>query len=156
MRLRLTVNGTPVERDADPGMRLIDLLRDGLGLSGTKEGCGKGQCGACTVLLDGEAVNACLVLAGQCGGREIRTVEGLDGEEGLPQAFLEEGAVQCGYCTPGMLLSARALLDADPDPGEETIRRAIAGNLCRCSGYARIVRAVRRAAGPPGSGGEGA
>ncbi len=127
---------------------LVDFIRDGIGLTGTKVGCGIGECGACTVLLDGEPVNACLVLAATIDGKALTTVEGLaDGElSGLQQAFIEAGAVQCGYCTPGMLLSAKALLDSNPAPTEDEIRKAMSGNLCRCTGYEKIVRAVDKAA----------
>lgn len=127
---------------------LVQLLRDDAGLIGTKEGCGEGDCGACTVLLGGVPVNSCLVLASEADGKEILTVEGLSREWGLhplQQAFVEEGAVQCGYCIPGMLLSAKALLDENPAPTEADIRGAIAGNLCRCTGYVRIVQAIQSA-----------
>jgi len=127
---------------------LVQLLRDDAGLTGTKEGCGEGDCGACTVLLGGVPVNSCLVLASEADGKEILTVEGLSREWGLhplQQAFVEEGAVQCGYCIPGMLLSAKALLDENPAPTEAEIRGAIAGNLCRCTGYVRIVQAIQSA-----------
>ena len=136
--------------DVPPAMRLIDLLRDELGLIGTKEGCSQGECGACTVLVDGKAVDSCLVLAVQVRDREVLTVEGLasDGElDVLQRTFLDHvGAVQCGFCTPGMLMSAKALLLAEPDPTEAQIRSALAGNLCRCTGYSAIVRAVKQAA----------
>ena len=127
---------------------LVQLLRDDAGLMGTKEGCGEGDCGACTVLLDGEPVNSCLVLAAEADGKEVLTVEGLSREwdlHPLQQAFVEEGAVQCGYCIPGMLLAAKALLDENPSPTEAEIRGAIAGNLCRCTGYVRIVQAIQSA-----------
>ncbi len=127
---------------------LVQLLRDDAGLTGTKEGCGEGDCGACTVLLDGEPVNSCLVLASEADGKEVLTVEGLSREwelHPLQQTFVEEGAVQCGYCIPGMLLAAKALLDENPSPTEAEIRGAIAGNLCRCTGYVRIVLAIQRA-----------
>lgn len=129
---------------------LLDVLRNELGLTGTKEGCGTGSCGACTVLLDGRAVNACLVFVAEVQGRSVTTIEGLAvaGElHPLQQAFMDEGAVQCGFCTPGVILSAKALLDETPRPTESQIRRAIAGNLCRCTGYDKIVRAIRRASG---------
>lgn len=128
---------------------LVQLLRDDAGLTGTKEGCGEGDCGACTVLLDGEPVNACLVLAAEADGKEVLTVEGLSREwelHPLQRAFVEEGAVQCGFCTPGMLLAAKALLDENASPTEIEIRAAIAGNLCRCTGYVRIVQAIQKAA----------
>jgi aerobic-type carbon monoxide dehydrogenase small subunit (CoxS/CutS family) len=127
---------------------LVQLLRDDAGLTGTKEACGEGDCGACTVLLDGEPVNSCLVLATEADGKEVLTVEGLSREwelHPLQQAFVEEGAVQCGYCIPGMLLAAKALLDENPSPTEAEIRGAIAGNLCRCTGYVRIVQAIQSA-----------
>ena len=149
-KLDITVNGVKRSLKIAPNLRLLDLLRDELGLTGTKEGCGIGECGACTVLLDGQAVNSCLVLAGQCAGRQVLTIEGLsDGEKlhPLQQAFLDHGAVQCGFCTPGMILSAAALLRDNPSPSEEEIRVAISGNLCRCTGYTQIIEAVQSAAG---------
>ncbi|HEV8547166.1 MAG TPA: (2Fe-2S)-binding protein [Candidatus Limnocylindrales bacterium] len=150
---RLTVNGDPVEVDA-PGMRrLLDVLREDLGLTGTKEGCGEGECGACTVVLDGAVVDSCLVPICQVDGSDVRTVEGLaaDSPEGavldpLQQAFLETGGAQCGICTPGMLMSARAYLDAGGGANEDAIREAIAGNLCRCTGYTKIIDAIALAA----------
>lgn len=149
MTIHLTLNGAPAALDAPPLTRLLDALRGPLGLTGTKEGCGEGECGSCTVLLDGEPVNACLVPVGQCDGRSVVTVEGLarDGHlTPLQDAFVTEGGAQCGICTPGMLLSAQALLDARPDPSDAEIREAIAGNICRCTGYQRIVDAIRLAA----------
>jgi carbon-monoxide dehydrogenase small subunit len=150
MQLLLKVNGMTYEVDAPPTARLLDVLRDQLGLTGTKEGCAEGECGACTVIVDGRAVNACVMLAVQARGREVLTVEGLadDGQlDLLQQKFVEYGAVQCGYCTPGMLLSAKALLMANPVPSEQDIRIALAGNLCRCTGYSAIVAAVKAAGG---------
>lgn len=147
--LSLVVNGRKHRLKIAPNLRLIDLLRDELRLTGTKEGCGVGECGACTVVLDGEAVNACLVLAGQCEGREVVTIEGLKrgGElHPLQKAFIARGAVHCGFCTPGMIMSAHALLRKNPHPAPEEIARQIAGNLCRCTGYAQIVEAIRAAA----------
>ncbi len=149
MQIEFTVNGHKRCLEACPSMRLLDLLRDRLGLTGTKEGCGEGECGACTVIMDGMAVNSCLVLASQVDGREIITVEGLarDGElDLLQQKFIQAGAVQCGFCTPGMLMSAKALLLKNPHPTEADIRQALAGNLCRCTGYSKIVEAVKSAA----------
>jgi aerobic-type carbon monoxide dehydrogenase small subunit (CoxS/CutS family) len=147
--LRIKVNGNDVECMARPNSTLLDLLRDELGLTGAKKGCGEGDCGACTVLLDGVPVSSCLVLAMQADGREVLTVEGLE-EHGrlhpLQQAFIDLGGVQCGFCTPGMLLSAKSLLDVNPDPSEREIRMALAGNLCRCTGYQKIVEAVSAAA----------
>jgi len=150
MQLLLTVNGMQHEVEARPTARLLDVLRDQLGLTGTKEGCAEGECGACTVIVDGRAVNSCVMLAVQARGKEILTVEGLahDGElDLLQQKFVEYGAVQCGYCTPGMLMSAKALLMGNPVPSEQDIRIALAGNLCRCTGYSAIVAAVKAASG---------
>jgi len=145
----LTVNGADYPVQLDPHASLLDAVRDELGLTGAKEGCDDSECGACMMLLDGEPVNACSYLALQTAGRAVTTVEGLadDGElSPLQRAFLEEAGVQCGFCTPGMLVSATALLARQPDPSEEEIRIALSGNLCRCTGYDGIVRAVRRAA----------
>lgn len=144
--IKLTVNGQPHELETRPDIRLLDVLRDELNLTGVKEGCSEGECGACTVLIDGEAVNSCLVLVGQVDGANITTIEGLkNGEElhPLQEAFIKAGAVQCGYCTPGMILSAKALLDKNPDPSIEDIKKGISGNLCRCTGYKKIVEAVK-------------
>jgi aerobic carbon-monoxide dehydrogenase small subunit len=149
MRIELKVNGQAAELDVPPMMRLIDLLREELRLTGTKEGCGEGECGSCTVLLEGVAVNACLVIASQVHGKEVVTVEGLC-EDGrltpLQECFIVHGGAQCGICTPGMLISAKVLLDERPEPTEDEVRTAIAGNLCRCTGYQRIVESVLRAA----------
>jgi aerobic carbon-monoxide dehydrogenase small subunit len=149
MKISLVVNGSPREVDLPPLTRLLDALRGPLGLTGTKEGCAEGECGSCTVLLDGDAVNACLVAIGQCEGRHVTTVEGL-GAAGhlspLQRCFIDEGGAQCGICTPGMLISAEALLARNPDPSEVEIREGLAGNLCRCTGYQRIVESVRSAA----------
>jgi carbon-monoxide dehydrogenase small subunit len=153
MLLEFTVNGVRRSLEVDPALRLVDVLRDRLDLTGTKEGCGEGECGACTVLLGGRAVNSCLVLALQVQDQEVVTIEGLskDGQlDPLQQAFIDEGAIQCGYCSPGMLMSSKALLSRVPHPSEPEIRTAIAGNLCRCTGYEKIVRAVQRVAGAPG------
>jgi aerobic carbon-monoxide dehydrogenase small subunit len=147
--VRFSLNGDPVEVGVRAGETLLQALRERFGLTGTKQGCDLGDCGACTVLLDGEPVLSCLMLAADAEGHSVVTIEGLSqGEQLHPvqKAFLDEGAVQCGYCTPGMVLTATALLDANPDPTDVEIRRAVSGNLCRCTGYTKIVRAVRRAA----------
>ena len=146
--IQLTVNGEPVEAAVEPNRTLVQFLREDLGLTGTKHGCGLGDCGACTVILNGKPVNSCLVLAVQAAGGEVVTIEGL-AENGvlhpLQQAFVDHGAIQCGFCTPGMILSAKALLDANPKPTEPEIRTAISGNLCRCTGYQKIVQAIQEA-----------
>jgi carbon-monoxide dehydrogenase small subunit len=152
--LALSVNGAKQQVEAHPAERLVDVLRYRLGLTGVKEGCGAGQCGACTVLLDGRPVSSCLVFAGDAVGHEITTIEGLAAEgqmHPLQQAFVKHGAVQCGFCTPGMLLAAKALLDENPAPTEEEIRRGLAGNLCRCTGYRKIIEAIQSVAGAPGA-----
>lgn len=144
--IRLTVNDTPHEVAVEPNTTLVDLLRGQIGLTGTKKGCDLGDCGACTVLLDGKAVNSCLVLAVQANGRAVQTIEGLETAAGLhplQQAFVERGAVQCGFCSAGMILSAKELLDRTPHPEEAEIRRAISGNLCRCTGYQKIITAIK-------------
>ena len=147
--INFIVNGKPVTLETEPDRRLLDILREDLHLTGTKEGCAEGECGACTVLLDGEAVHSCLTAAIQLEGREVTTIEGL-AEMGaldiIQTCFVEELAIQCGYCTPGMIMSAEALLRKNPDPTEDEIRLALSGNICRCSGYVQIVRAVKRAA----------
>lgn len=148
-QLTFNINGEERTAELNPSMRLLDVLRDVFGLTGTKEGCGEGECGACTIIMDGKAVNSCLVLAGQAVDAKIITIEGLSPEgelSRLQQAFTEAGAVQCGFCTPGMIMSAKALLDKNPHPTEEEIKVAISGNLCRCTGYQKIVKAVRIAA----------
>jgi carbon-monoxide dehydrogenase small subunit len=145
----LTVNGTSYPVELDPHVSLLNAVRDEIGLTGSKEGCDDSECGACMMLLDGRPVNACSYLALQAEGREVTTVEGLAGDEEvgpLQRAFLQQGGVQCGFCTPGMLVSATALLRDNPDPTEEEIRIGLSGNLCRCTGYQGIVRAVRQAA----------
>jgi carbon-monoxide dehydrogenase small subunit len=149
--LELVVDGVRLATAVtDPGRSLLRVLRDDLGRTGTKEGCDDSECGACIVLVDGRPVNSCSYLALQAAGRQITTVEGLAAPDGelspLQRAFLEGGGIQCGFCTPGMLISAMALLESDPDPDEEAIRDALAGNLCRCTGYQPIIRAVQRAA----------
>jgi carbon-monoxide dehydrogenase small subunit len=149
MILRFRLNGRPVEVDAPPGRRLLDLLREDLGLIGTKEGCGEGECGACTVLVDGKPRLSCLTLAIQVEGKEVLTVEGL-AQSGklhpLQEAFIETAGVQCGFCTPGFLMAAYALLLENPNPTKEEVREWLSGNLCRCTGYEQIVEAVLRAA----------
>ncbi len=144
--LTMRLNGEEVTIEVKPDALLVDVLRGELELTGTKEACGAGECGACTVLLDGDPVTSCIVPAGKAQGREVLTVEGLasGGElHPLQKAFIEYGAVQCGYCTPGMLMSAKALLDRNPHPSEEEIKEAISGNLCRCTGYVKIVEAIK-------------
>ncbi len=148
-RILARVNGEPVEFLAGPTQTLLDALRDELGLTGSKEGCGSGDCGACSVMLDEALVCSCLVLAPEAEGRQISTIEGMANGSSmhpLQQQFLEHAALQCGFCTPGFLISAKALLDKNPDPSESEIRYALAGNLCRCTGYDKIVRAVQDAA----------
>ena len=149
MSLRFTINGVDREVEAHPMRRLLDVLREDLRLTGTKEGCGEGECGACSVIVDGEVINSCLVPACQVQGSSIITVEGLarDGRlDPLQRAFLECGGAQCGICTPGMLIAARALLDVNVRPTRDEIKEAIAGNLCRCTGYTRIIEAIEHAA----------
>ena len=151
----LTVNGREWRLEVEARETLLDALRERVGLTGTKRGCEIGECGACTVLLDGRAVNACLVPAPQADGRSVETVEGLatgGGLDRLQASFLDHDAVHCGFCTPGMLMSARELLARDPAPEETAVREAIAGNLCRCSGYQQIVDAIRDAGGAPAGG----
>jgi carbon-monoxide dehydrogenase small subunit len=152
--VRFTVNGREVELRVHPMARLLDVLREELGLTGTKEGCGEGECGACSVLLDGELVNSCLVPVAQVAGAEVRTIEGLarDGElHPVQRAFVEHGGAQCGICTPGMVMAAVALLAEHTQPSEEQIRTGLAGNLCRCTGYMKIFDAVAAAAGSSAS-----
>jgi aerobic-type carbon monoxide dehydrogenase small subunit (CoxS/CutS family) len=147
--IHFSLNGVEVRVSVRGHERLIDILREQLGLTGTKEGCGQGECGACTVIVDGRAVNSCLYPAPEIEGKSILTIEGLQGPDHrlsrLQQAFVDCGAIQCGYCTPGMILSAQALLETNPDPSEEEIRESLAGNLCRCTGYKQIVEAVKAA-----------
>jgi len=148
LQLVMTVNGRPASVAVHPFARLLDVLREDLGLTGTKEGCGEGECGACTVLLDGLVVNSCLVPAAQAQGAEVVTVEGLAEGENLSAvqtAFLKYNAAQCGFCSPGMMLAATDLLRRNPRPGEDDIREGLAGNLCRCTGYSKILDAVTEA-----------
>lgn len=147
-KIQFILNGKRQSTRVDTRLLLVDFLRNSMGLTGTKIGCGIGECGACTVLIDGAPVNSCLVMAVSVDGKSVTTVEGLGGAElsGLQQCFIDAGAVQCGFCTPGMLLAAKALLDKNSAPTVEEIRKAISGNLCRCTGYEKIVRAVEDAA----------
>ena len=147
-QVKIMVNGEWKTASVEPQTTLLELLRETWGLTGAKRGCDEGDCGACTVLLDGQPVNACLVLAVRVNGRKVTTIEGLGDEEHphpLQTAFVQHGALQCGFCGPGMLLSAKALLDVNPSPTEAEIRQALSGNLCRCTGYSKIIEAVRSA-----------
>ena len=150
MKIRVTINCSLYERDAPETVNLLHFLREYAGLTGTKEGCGGGECGACTVLLDGRPVNSCLVLAAEVDGRSVRTIEG-EAEDGEPselqQAFARRHAVQCGFCTPGMVMSARALIERIPKPSVEEIKEGLEGNFCRCTGYLQIIEAVLEATG---------
>lgn len=147
--IELTINGKKRKVETTHSTRLLDLLRDDLHLTGTKEGCGKGECGACTVIMNGELVASCLILAPQADGAVITTIEGIGSDDHLDpiqEAFIETGAVQCGFCTPGMILAAKKLLEENPHPDEEEIKRGISGNLCRCTGYQKIFDAIKLAA----------
>ena len=153
-QIRLEVNGFEYDLLAKPHWTLLKVLRDKIGLTGTKEGCGKGECGACTVIIDDEAVLACLILAVQAQGKSILTIEGLAREDqldSLQDAFVKYGAIQCGYCTPGMIMTSKALLRKNHHPTEEEIKSALSGNLCRCTGYVKIIEAVQQAATAEGS-----
>jgi aerobic carbon-monoxide dehydrogenase small subunit len=147
--IHFTLNGEKVQAEIEPWWTLLKLIRETFGLTGTKEGCGYGECGACTVLVDGIAINSCLMLAAQVEGKQVVTIEGLANQQGelhpLQKSFIQKGAIQCGFCTPGMILSAKALLDRKENPTEEEIRKTIVGNLCRCTGYVKIVEAIRSA-----------
>ncbi|HKL74753.1 MAG TPA: (2Fe-2S)-binding protein [Halanaerobiales bacterium] len=148
-KIKFTVNGEKRTETVTPSMRLLDLLRDDLGLTGAKEGCGQGECGACSVIMDGKLVASCLILAAQADGSEIITVEGVKKGNDLHQiqkSFIEAGAVQCGFCTPGMIMATKNLLDKNPDPSSEEIKRGLSGNICRCTGYAKIFDAVKMSA----------
>ncbi len=149
--LHFILNGEPVEVEIEPHLTLLQVLRDKLEMTGTKEGCGMGECGACTVLLDGKTVNSCIYPALEVEGRNVTTIEGLMDSQGnlhpIQKAFIEHGAIQCGFCTPGMILSAKALLDENPHPTEEEIRNGIAGNICRCTGYLQIIQAIKAVSG---------
>ena len=144
--VKFRVNGETVSVDVEPTKTLLDVLREDLFLTGTKRGCDSGECGACTVLLSGQAVNSCLVLASELDGQDVLTIEGLSKDprelHPLQKAFIEEGAVQCGFCSTGMIMTAKAILDMNPDPTEDEVKHAIAGNLCRCTGYSKILRAI--------------
>jgi aerobic carbon-monoxide dehydrogenase small subunit len=147
--LRFTLNGEEKSLDIEPGISALELIRDILDLKGTKEGCGMGECGACTIIVDGKAINACLMFAAQLDGRTVLTVEGLGRDEELhpiQQSFIEHHAVQCGFCTPGFLMSAHALLEENPKPERNEIVKAISGNLCRCTGYQNIITGIEDAA----------
>jgi carbon-monoxide dehydrogenase small subunit len=148
--IQLKVNGMAYKMEVEPRRTLLELIREDLELTGTKEGCSLGECGSCTVLLDGKPIKSCITLAVQANGRKVTTIEGLEKADGtlhpLQQAFIDHGAIQCGFCTPGMVLSAKALLDENPKPTELEVRQAIAGNLCRCTGYQKIVEAILSAA----------
>lgn len=149
MKTTITINGRKREFDLPPSTLLLNLLRDDLGLTGAKYGCGIGECGACTVHVNGEPVLGCMTLAVDCDGKSVETIEGLsDGKELHPiqQAYLDEGAVQCGFCTPGFIMTTKALLEENPEPSESEIRNYLKGNLCRCTGYVNIVKAVQKAA----------
>lgn len=149
MSITITVNGRELRLDVPPHMSLLELLRERLGLTGAKEGCANGECGACTVIMDGEAVRSCLVLACEADGAEVRTIEGLSGGSALDvvqEAFIDADAVQCGFCAPGYIMAIRALLDRDPHPPEAAVREALSGHLCRCTGYDAIFSAVERIA----------
>jgi carbon-monoxide dehydrogenase small subunit len=159
MQVTMTVNGNEVTRDVEPRLLLVHFLRENLGLTGTHWGCDTSNCGTCVVLVDGEPVKSCTQLAAMTAGHEVRTVEGLaDGAtlDPVQQGFMEEHGLQCGFCTPGMMLTARALLDREPDPDEDVIREAISGQICRCTGYATIVRSIRWAAEHPATDGAAA
>lgn len=148
-QIKVTVNGKLCKIAVQSWDTLLDVVRNNLGLTGTKEGCGLGECGACTVIMDGKTVNSCLVLAAEANGKQITTIEGLaDGDKLHPvqQAFVEQGGLQCGFCTPGMIISAKALLDENPNPTDTEIRRGIAGNTCRCTGYIKIFESIKAAA----------
>ena len=152
-QISFNLNGAPITMEVDPERRLIDVLREDLKLTGTKEGCGEGSCGTCTVLIDGRPVKSCVTRVKRVGGARVQTIEGVGSRERphpLQSAFVEAGAIQCGFCTPGVILSAKALLDRNPRPTRGEIAKALRGNLCRCTGYKKIVEAVERASEKPG------
>lgn len=149
VNVKFNLNGKDAEASVEPNARLLDVLREDFKLTGTKEGCGEGDCGACTIMIDGKTVNSCLVLAASVEGKKVTTIEGLAEDDMLhpiQDAFIEEGAVQCGFCTPGMIMSAKAVLDEDSNPTRDKIMTSISGNLCRCTGYSKIANAIQRAA----------
>jgi carbon-monoxide dehydrogenase small subunit len=151
MRVDFLLNGKGISIEVEPGRSLLHVLRHDLGLKGTKEGCGQGECGSCTVLLNGEAVLSCLTLIPKVQGCSVTTIEGVETEEGLhplQKSFIEHGAIQCGFCTPGMILAAKACLDENPSPSLQEIKEAVSGNLCRCTGYAKIVEAIQSVVKP--------
>lgn len=150
MRITFRLNGEIITTEVEDSMRALDLLREDLGLTGTKEGCGEGECGACTIIVDGKAVNSCIMLAAELDGTSVETIEGLTGSDGkmhpVQRSFIDKGAVQCGFCIPGMIMSVKCLLDENGSPSKEEIEAALEGNLCRCTGYVRIIEAVEHAA----------
>ena len=151
MRVDFLLNGKGISIEVEPGRSLLHVLRHDLGLKGTKEGCGQGECGSCTVLLNGEAVLSCLTLIPKVQGCSVTTIEGVETEEGLhplQKSFIEHGAIQCGFCTPGMILAAKACLEENPSPSLQEIKEAVSGNLCRCTGYAKIVEAIQSVVKP--------
>lgn len=155
--IHFRLNGEPVHAEVESSWSLLTLVRECFDLTGAKEGCGRGECGACTMLVNGSAVNSCIILALEAEGSEIVTIEGLSPPDGelspLQMAFVEKGAIQCGFCTPGMILAATAFLEQEPDPTEEATKRAIAGNFCRCTGYVKIIEAIKSASGEREKGG---
>ncbi|MCD6450342.1 MAG: (2Fe-2S)-binding protein [Thermotogaceae bacterium] len=148
MRIKFNLNGKLVETDVDPNIRALDFLRDNMGMTSVKEGCSEGECGACTIIVNGRNVHSCLMLAVELDGKDVWTLEGLveKGETYISEAFVEAGAVQCGFCTPGFIISTKVLLDENPNPTDEEIEKALEGNICRCTGYIKIKQAVKLAA----------
>ena len=148
IQIKFTLNGKPVEVDVDPNIRALDFLRDVMGMTSVKEGCSEGECGACTIIVNGRNVHSCLMLAVELDGKDVWTLEGLveKGETYISEAFVEAGAIQCGFCTPGFIISTKVLLDENPNPTDEEIEKALEGNICRCTGYIKIKKAVKLAA----------